>query len=140
MPAHITPELAVELCDYVVDKIDVGPSLAVLEIYEGVMPANPTIAPGGILLVAFDLPVPAFSDAEITANGGTATAAEIDPAVALANGTAGFFRITTRNGDPLLDGSVSDLAGSGMLKLSSTTVIAAVNVVIGSLTITQRAF
>lgn len=140
MPVRITPELATELCDYIVDKIDVGTGTAILEVYEGAQPASPNAAPTGPLLVTFDLPNPAFGDAAITASGATATAEDILPADAIANGTAGFFRITTRDGVPLIDGSVSDLAGAGQLKLSSTTVVANVSVVIGSLTLTQRAF
>lgn len=139
MPANIHPDFAVELCQFTVDKINTGPGPALLELYAGPKPANPSIAPSGLLIVSFDLPTPAFGDAVATPSGGTATANDIDPVAAMTTATIEFFRITTADGLPLLDGSVSDMNGPGMLKLSSVLGITGVDVVIGSLTITQRA-
>jgi hypothetical protein len=140
MPSRINPDFAVELADFIVAKIEDGADDALLEIYEGPQPTHPGVAPAGALLVSFTLAADCFQDAVISASGGTAEANPIDPKPGLTGGVAEFFRLTTRDGIPLIDGTVSDLGGGGMLKLSSTTVIAGIDVVIGSLKLTQRAF
>mgnify|MGYP007088349662 CR=1 FL=1 len=139
MPARISFLAAVAMCDTLVDRFDVGAGTAVLQIYEGAMPATINDAPLGNVLVEFALPNPSFGDAAVSATGGTAVAEDIAPVPALTSGEASWFRILDADGVPQLDGDVSVAGGTGQLQLTSLTVVEAVDVSVYLLSITQRA-
>ncbi|MEQ8308015.1 MAG: hypothetical protein RIA09_15770 [Hoeflea sp.] len=137
MPIKIATAVAIAGCNTVVDLIDLDGTDNKLNIYAGTPPATPDDAlAGNTLLIEFDLPDPAFGDAVDANNGGTATLNAVTPVTALATGTATFFRILDGDGTPLMQGDVTDTAGSGSLKLSSVAVIEDIDVSVVSMTIT----
>lgn len=140
MSATLAVALCVDIVALVVSQIDAGDQPALIEVYEGPQPQNPDADALDVPLVVWSLPVPAFAPPEPGFNGATALANEIAPVPASESGTAAYFRIVTRDGLNLLDGSVSTTTGNGMLKLDSVTVVKDVNVVVDSLTISQRAY
>ena len=93
---------------------DAGSGPGLLRIYTGAQPATPNTAASGTLLAEVELGDPAFG----ASSAGTATGADPDSVVGLANGTAGWWRIVDSTGAAVMDGSVSD----GSLVLSSSTI------------------
>lgn len=81
------------------------------------------------------LPIQAFR----LAYGGTAEAESIAPAYAVADGVAGFFRLFDRDTYAIYDGAISDLFGSGEMKLQNTKINAGDQVRVTSLTLTLPA-
>jgi hypothetical protein len=137
MPIKIATAVAIAGCNAAVDLIDLDGTANKLNIYSGAAPATPDDAlAGNTLLIEFDLPDPSFGDAVDANNGGTATLNAVTPTTALATGTASFFRILDGDGTPLIQGDVTDTAGSGSLKLSSVAVIQDIDVSVVSMTIT----
>lgn len=137
MPIKLAPNTAIAMADAGVDTIDAGAGAGLLRIYSGTQPANPTVAPSGTLLVEFTLGNPAFAGATDGVAGASAAGNPVDPVPATATGTASWFRIVDGDGDAILDGDVTDTSGSGSLKVSSTAIIAAIDVSIVSMSFTQ---
>lgn len=108
---------------------DIG-SGSTIKIYSGSKPATPETAATGTLLVT--IPV----TGSFTATGGVLTASDPASANPAADGTAGYFRIATSGGTAKLDGTVTNTAGNGDLKLGSTTITTGVPVDLGVPTIT----
>lgn len=104
----------------VVGLVDAGAGAGTLKIYTGSQPSDAAATATGTLLATVVLSDPSFT----TAPGGSATANMADPASvnATASGTAGWFRVADSNGVTVFDGSISDTAGTGDLKLSSVTL------------------
>jgi hypothetical protein len=129
---------AIAAADAVADLVDVGTPASKLIVYDGTEPATPATAVGSqVALVTFDLLDPCFAGAVDTVGGGQAVA-NIPPAVnAAASGTASWFRINDGNGLCILQGNVTDTAGNGDLKVSSTSIVSGIEVSIISLTYTQ---
>jgi hypothetical protein len=98
----------------VVDLIDAGSGAGTLKIYDGTMP-GPNASADGTLLVTITLDDPAFGDAV----SGVATLADLDPTNWVADGTAAYCRFCDSDGNVVIQGDVSVLAGAGQLKLSS---------------------
>lgn len=125
---------AIAACAAQVDLTDGGK----LQIYDGVRPANPdTAVTTQNVLVEFDLPTPAFGTPVDGASGATATANAITPVTAAATGTASWFRILDSADLPVWDGDVSDPAGAGDAKISSTSVVSGIDVSVVSMTFLQ---
>lgn len=137
MPIKIAAAAAIVGCNALVDLIDLDGTANKLNIYSGVEPADAdTALSGNTLLIEFDLPDPSFGDAVDANGGGTATLNAVTPTTALATGTASFFRVLDGDGTCIIQGDVSDTAGSGSLKLSSVAVIQDIDVSVVSMTIT----
>jgi hypothetical protein len=139
MALKLGVDAAIAAADAVVDLIDTGTPASTLVIYDGSEPADPSVAVGAqVALVTFDLNDPAFGAAVDTVGGGQATADVTGLAVqADASGTAAWFRIIDGNGRVILQGNVTDTTGGGDLKVSSTSIVAGIEVSVISLTYTQ---
>lgn len=137
MPIKLAPATAVAMANAGVATIDGGPAAGKLRIYSGVQPADPTVAPSGTLLVEFTLGDPAFGAAVDGVAGASAPGNTVAPVPAAATGTAAWFRIVDSTDAAVLDGDVTDTAGTGSLKVSSTAIIAAIDVSIVSMSFTQ---
>lgn len=133
MSIRINSAFAQFLANAAVDGFDGGQ----LIIYDGARPASADVAIGAqVPLVTFNLPTPAFGDAAATTPGATATANDIPAVQASATSTATFFRMKSADGTRIIDGTVTDVNGTGDLKLSSTSVISGIDVTVVSLTVT----
>lgn len=137
MALKLAAVAAIAAANAVVDLIDAG-AAGNLIIYSGAEPATPETAIGAqVPLVNFELPDPAFGAASDTVNGGAATLNAVTPVDAIATGTATFFRILDGNDVVLLQGTVTDTAGNGDLKVSSTSIVDGIEVTIVSLVYAQ---
>lgn len=138
MTLKFADAVAIAQCNAAVDAIDLGAADGSVEIYNSPRPANPSVAiTSQTKLVDFVLPAVAFGAAGAVTGGAQATANAVDGVAAAANGTASWFRIFDGDGNALWDGDVSDTAGSGDMKVSSTTIVSGVEVSIVSWTFTQ---
>lgn len=138
MPIKVSAAVAILMVNAAADAADAGAAAGKLSIYGGAQPANPdTAVSGQPLLVEFDLGDEAFGDGVDGGSGATATGNPVDPVPATATGTATWFRITDSNGGAVIDGDVTDTAGSGALKVSSTSIIEDIDVSIVSMTFTM---
>lgn len=102
----------------IVDRLDVGSGPGTIKIYTGAQPASAGDAATGTLLATVTLQKPAFGDSV----SGAATLADPASVNAVAGGTAGWFRAADSAGSTVFDGSVSDNAGAGDLKLSNVVL------------------
>lgn len=135
MVVHIAHQVAIDACANINAKIDAGSGAGKLIIYSGTRPAQADAAPSGAtVLVTFTLGDPAFAAPTTVGNNATASANAVAPVQAVANGTASFFRIVDSADNPVLDGSVTDTAGNGDLKLSTTAIVTGIDVSVVSLT------
>lgn len=137
MPIKLAPATAIAMANAGVDTIDGGSAAGKLRIYSGTQPADPTVAPSGTLLVEFTLGDPAFGNASDGVAGATAAGNAVSPVPASNTGTASWFRIVDSDDAAILDGDITDTSGSGSLKVSSTAIIAAIDVSIVSMSFTQ---
>ena len=108
--------------------VDAGATAGTVKIYDGVQPATPDDAATGTLLATVVLGDPAFA----ASVAGTATGADPVSVDAAATGTATWFRMADGDGSPVMDGDVTDEAGTGTLKLSTTSLVAGSPVDIGT--------
>lgn len=100
-----------------ISLIDGGSQLnyGYIEIRTGPRPTNVDAAPTGTLLVTCDLSNPSFQP---VTNGQT-LAYDITPrSTILADGTATWFRIYSRDNLAVLDGDISDAEGDGDIKFN----------------------
>lgn len=110
---------------------DLLASGSTLEIYTGTPPATPQDAATGTLLATVTLG--AFG----APSSGMSTGADPASVNAVATGTAGWCRIAGTSAATVLDGDVTDSAGSGFCKLSSTALTAGNPVDITSISLTM---
>lgn len=138
MALTLSAALAILAANAQVGYIDQGAGVAKLAIYDGARPAGPdTAVTSQNKLVEFNLPDPCFGAAVDGAQGATATANAITAVNAGLSGTAAWFRIVNGDGNPVIDGLVTDTAGAGDLKVSSTAIISGIEVSVVSLTFLQ---
>lgn len=138
MALKFADSVAIAQCNAAVDLVDVGAGDGSVEIYNGSRPANPSVAISSqTKLVDFVLPATAFGNAAAVTGGAQATANAVTPVAAAATGTASWFRVFDGDGAALWDGDVTDTAGSGDMKVSSTSIVSAVEVSIVTWTFTQ---
>ena len=121
--------------DAVVDLLDAGAGAGKLRIYDGTKPAGPgTAISTQNLLAELTFSDPAFG----AASSGVATASAItSDSSADLTGTASWFRALDSNNVAIFDGTVGTSGAD--LNLSTTSIVAAVQVAITSLTYTQSA-
>ncbi len=140
MAVRISTAARNALANAITTLVDGGSSAAKLRVYTGSQPAGPGTAASGTLLLEVTLNDPSFGSAP----NGTITAAQ-SPALsgtAVANGTAGWFRIldSTEAGSTglgVLDGSVTATGGGGDCQLSTTSLSTGLSVSITSITVTM---
>ena len=137
MTVHLANVTARAACDAINALIDAGGAAGRLQIYDGARPATADEAPVGVMLVEFTLGSPAFQASIEVGNGATATANNVEAVTALATGTATWFRVVASDDDIVFDGSVTDTAGNGDLKLSTVAIAAGIDVSVVSLTATM---
>jgi hypothetical protein len=122
--------------------VEDGTGTAQFEVYTGTRPVALTDdLDDQIQLVVFDLPHPAF----LTAVESTGTVSgwsavldtdNVDAAVAIDDGDAAWFRIVSRNGDPVMDGTVSLTGAGGDAAISTVTVATGVDITLVGFTYT----
>ena len=129
-------QLSVAVRNARLDSIEttIGAS-AVMHILSGSMPANCATAESGTLLATIGLP----SDWMAAASSGTkALSGTWQDLTADATGTAGYFRVyDTSETTCHIQGEVTDTAGAGPMKLSSTAIVSGQPVTIATFAITD---
>lgn len=106
-----------------------------LKMYTGSQPASGDDAPTGTLLVTINLP----ADAMAAAASGVAAKSGTWSGVAVADGTAGWFRIANSGATRNYDGSVTATAGGGDIELDDVSILTGQTVLISTFTVTQPA-
>lgn len=115
--------------------VDAGSAAGKIRVYTGAQPASVATAASGTLLV--DIP---FADPSFGASAIGSAAADVTPvltALAVASGTAGWFRILDSDNNALIDGSVTATGGGGDLTMSTTTVTSGLSVSVTALMLTE---
>jgi hypothetical protein len=130
MPTRLDPETANAACDVMVDRVDVG-GAGRIEVYTGGQPAKVADAATGVLLVTFTLANPAYGNAGQFSAGVAALLGVPISAVAVAGGTAGWFRVFNGAGAKVRDGSLG-AQPSNQLTLSAASMVAGQTVTIQS--------
>lgn len=105
------------------------------KIYTGSQPASGNDAPSGTLLVTINLP----ADAMAAAVTGVAAKSGTWSGVAVADGTAGWFRIANSGATRNYDGEVTATAGGGEIELDDISIVTGQTVIINTFTVTQPA-
>jgi hypothetical protein len=96
----------------ITNLIDVGSAApnGYIEVRTGTKPANPATAATGTLLAVFNMSNPAFG----TWINGTSLANPISADTDIdANGVAGWFRVYSRDGVAIYDGTITATGGGG---------------------------
>lgn len=115
--------------------VDAGSGPGTAKVYTGTAPANGDAAETGTLLVTVTLGDPAFG----APSNGVITATDPAAATAVANGTAGWFRLEDSTGANVYDGDVTQTGGGGDMQLATTAITSGLSVDITSLTVTMPA-
>lgn len=102
-----------------------------LQIRTGAKPADPETTATGTLLAT--IPV----TGSLSASAGVITSADVAADLPDAAGLAGWFRLLTSGGTAILDGTITDNAGNGDMKLGSTTITMGVPIDLGVLSFTM---
>lgn len=116
-------------------QLDAGAGAATMKIYSGSKPATPATAPTGTLLATVALTDPAFT----SVTNGVGTGGDPASVNAAATGTAGWARFADSTGVTVMDADVTDNAGTGTVKLSSTSLTSGSPVDVTSITVTMPA-
>ena len=121
---RISSVCAVLACDAVVDELDTGAGVAVLEGRSGGQPADPDTAVTGTLLFTLGYPATAFGAAADTTGDATASAGTIvDDTSADATATVGYCRVSeTTNGADPTDDHIDGEAGTSGADFNFNTV------------------
>lgn len=117
----------------ILDALDAGSGAAVLKVYTGTQPADPSVAITDQVLLG----TLTFSDPSGTITGGVLTFGGItQDSAADASGTAAWVRLQTSAGAAVMDGDVTNTGGTGFLKLNTVTIAAGgpIQITSGSLT------
>lgn len=118
-----TTAVRTSVCDFIVDKLDVGaasPSNAILNFNTS----------GDVLVAHLVMSLPAYGNA----SSGTATANSITADANAVGGTVAKFTQTDSSGNIIIQGSVTATGGGGDITLNSVTISAAQQVSMTSLT------
>jgi hypothetical protein len=136
MAFKISTLLAFDIANLINESITPGSQLV---LYDGAVPESvDTPATDQNELAIFDLPSPLFADPEETEGGVLLTANAIEPVEAVETGTASWFRVYAADEVPLIQGVVTNMAGTGEIKLPTTAVVAGISIEIMSISIRAR--
>ena len=120
-----------EFLDDITTALDAGAGPALLQIYDGVRPANAdTAITGQTKLVGLTMTDPSFG----AASSGSMTANSIANNTAIAAGSATWFRLVDSNGNAVADGNVGT-SGSD-LNLGTTSITVGLTVSVSSMVLT----
>lgn len=139
MAIKISKAVARLLANTAATAVDAGAADSTLVIYTGPEPADADVAvTTQTELVEFVLPGDTFKDAVDVAGAAVIEANAIAEVDAAADGVAAWFRMYDGDGNPILQGNVTNTAGNGNLKVSSTDVVEGIAVEIVSMSYRQR--
>lgn len=133
MPTRISTSARNAAANAIAALVDAGAGPGVIQLRTGAQPATPSDPATGTLLATFTLEDPAFG----AAVGGVATldVSPIPSATAVADGTAGWFRMLDSTGAAVIDGTVGTVGQQ--LNLNTTTIATGATVQITSGNITM---
>jgi hypothetical protein len=135
--SRINNNVALSMCNAVVDALDAGAGAGYVQIRTGAAPTNCEDANSGTLLATLTCSDPAFGAAVDLAPGARATASAITgDTSADATGTAAHFRAFDSNNVCVLQGDVTATGGGGAMELNSVSINTGVAVDITSWTVT----
>ena len=138
MALKLSPSAATAMLEALIAAIDAAVIPATLNIYGGAEPANPTVAVGAQpLLVSFAMPDPSFEPPTNETSGVTSVGNVPSPEPALVTGTATWGRIIDGDGNVLIQGNATDLAGGGQFKLTTTSLQVGIEVSVVEMIIVQ---
>lgn len=102
------------------DDLDAGSGPGTAKIYSGTMPATPETAATGTLLAELVLAKPCgvVADKKLTFSAIT------QDLEANNTGYAGYVRLADSDGNVIIDGDVTAIGGTGVLKLNMTLITA----------------
>lgn len=102
------------------DDLDAGSGPGTAKIYSGTMPATPETAATGTLLAELVLAKPCgvVADKKLTFSAIT------QDLEANNTGYAGYVRLADSDGNVIIDGDVTSIGGTGVLKLNVTLITA----------------
>ena len=129
---HLETNTANDMLTALVAKLDTGAGNCVIDFYTGSMPATPaTAVTTQTKLGTCTCSDPVGSVASSALTFGTIT----QDASADATGTVAWARISNPAGTAIIDCDVTGLAGTGALKINSTSIVAGGPIAISSLII-----
>jgi hypothetical protein len=122
------------MANAVIAQIDAGTGPATLKFYTGTMPATPETAIGAQVLLG----TLTCSDPSATTTAGVITFAAItQDSSADASGTAAWARLADSAGVAVMDFDVTNTAGTGAIKINTTTIVSGGPIAMDSFTITM---
>jgi hypothetical protein len=125
------------MLDAITGMLDAGTGPALIRIYSGTQPANANTALGSqVLLAELECDDPSAAAA---ASGVLTFGAITAESSAPATGVATWARVLDSDENAIFDCDVSNTAGSGSIKLNTTSIVMGGPVAITSLTITLPA-
>lgn len=119
----------------VADAVAAEFSGGTIDIYDDSQPASAEDPSNGTLLATVDLPAPAFDSAV----DGVASKAGSWTGVAVASGTASWFRMRDSGDTKHKDGAVTATDGGGEIELTDTAIVTGDTVIVNTAAITQPA-
>lgn len=117
----LTTTLRNAMGDLILAALNAGSGAAVLKVYDGTQPAGPgTAITSQVLLGTLT-----FSDPAGSTTGGVITFGAITQDTAAdASGTATWCRLEDSTGAAVMDGDVTNNAGTGFMRINTTSIIA----------------
>lgn len=135
MTLTLSAAIRTTLVDALVDALDAGSGAGTVQIRSGTRPAGPGTTATGTLLATVTLIDPAFGAGSV----GVAALTDPNAVVAVADGTATWFRALDSNAVAVFDGRVTATGGGGDLTLATTSITTGLSIDITSGTVTQPA-
>ena len=122
MAVKISTAARNDSCNAVVDRIDNGStnSAGHIEIRTAPRPDTPQTAASGTLLATLNFSNPAFQAA---VNGVTNVNTVADDSDIDATGIAGWFRFYDRDGNAVIDGTITTIGGGGDLEFNNVQFV-----------------
>lgn len=122
-----------DMAQAIIDKIDAGAGAATLKFYTATQPAGPDTAISSQTLLG----TLTCSDPSATKSAGVITFEAItQDSAADATDTATWARLADSTGAAVADFDVTNEAGSGAIKLNTTSIVSGGPILMNSLTIT----
>lgn len=131
----LTPAARTAMVDALVDLVDGGAGDGTIQIRSGTRPAAAADSATGTLLATVVLEDPAFG----AGSSGVATIVNPASVLAVATGTATWFRALSSTPTTIFDGSVTETGGGGDLTLATVDLVEDLGVDITGGTITVGA-